>query len=245
MNLTDLLTIGIHKMSRKKFNYISILAGGSCSFNCDFCIGNDVRSNVTPHFSHKYKSFLELFAQNTNLLSISGSTSDPSLIGTPNNYFIVETARMYNRDIKISMHTRDLGEFAKEAYSYCDEVVISLEKNTPEAIKFFEELSEYQQSKTRISVVITQENKHLLVTEEFYESLSISSFTLRKNVFEPIDINIEFAFGYEGKYGSTFYDFKDGKIAYWDYSVTNVNLETRYLWDDGEVSSQCRWEELH
>ena len=67
---------------KKKYDYISILAGGSCSFNCPFCIGNKIRKDEKPKYSKEIHKFLKEYVGDTSLLSISGSTSDPSLIGT-------------------------------------------------------------------------------------------------------------------------------------------------------------------
>ena len=90
----------------KKFNYISILAGGSCKFNCDFCIGKDIRKNVSPHFSKKWQSFIECFGDMTDTLSISGDTSDPSFNFETWQfpYYVKDVLKL---DLRVTVHTRN------------------------------------------------------------------------------------------------------------------------------------------
>jgi hypothetical protein len=82
----------------KKFDYISILAGGKCKFNCSFCVGNNIRKKSTPHFSPKMKAFIECFPDTTDLLSVSGDTSDPSFI--KETWSIPQIVKSFNKKFK-------------------------------------------------------------------------------------------------------------------------------------------------
>ena len=229
-----------------KFDYISILAGGKCGFNCSFCIGNDIRINEKPHFSNKYNSFIDLFASHTKLLSVSGSTSDPCFISEQEHQNIILLAKKENHNIKINVHTRTLKyENLKMLNKYYDKIVISIDEN----FKPFEYLKEFKN--IRYSIVLTENNFNVFTLDWFeniYKTIGHSSFTLRPNVF---DSNIKtFSYGKEvkNKYlpkEAIQFPFHQGLIVIWNFKDINDNLNVRYLWSDDTVSSQCEWKKLY
>ena len=60
-------------------DYISILAGGQCPNKCHFCVGQYISDESEPHFADMrvVEMFLEAYREDTDTLSLSGSTSDP------------------------------------------------------------------------------------------------------------------------------------------------------------------------
>jgi len=112
------------------FNYISILAGGKCSFKCSFCVGNEIRKNEPAHFAPNWKKFLKDYATKTSLLSISGDTSDPIFI--KDTWNIPEYAKNINNNLRITLHTRKPVSFEEELLNIFnvgyDKLVLSIDK---------------------------------------------------------------------------------------------------------------------
>ena len=228
------------------FDYISILAGGKCGFNCNFCVGNEVRIEENPHFSEKYKSFIDLFASRTKLLSVSGSTSDPCFIDENEHKTIISLAKKENPNIKVNVHTRTLNyETLKMLDRHYDKVVISID----ETFKPLDYLREFRN--IRYSIVLTEDNYlsfPLDWFEKIYEEIGHCSFTLRPDVFSnKITIG---NYGVETKIKglpkeAIQYKFHDGLIVIWDFNKINDSMNVRYLWSNSLVSSQCEWKKLY
>ena len=232
-------------------DYISVLAGGSCKFNCDFCIGNSIRENVTPHYSNKLKSFLECYADTTNLLSVSGDTSDPSFIqGTDN---IPAIAKKINPKIKVNVHTKSLDyetlkRFRRNGY---DKIVISIDEDffntTPEfTIKLLQTLN------VRFSIVLTAYNFGYFCGDNSIIDVLVKRFpnatiTLRPNVLEDNHWMESF-----GDILGTWVDMDNGaqyleqnkNIWYWNYINTNPNIDALYLFSDGTIKNNCKWNNI-
>jgi len=237
----------------KKFDYISILAGGSCKFNCSFCVGNNIRKDVTPHFSKKWRSFLECFCDMTDLLSISGDTSDPSFIR--DRQYIPELAKAFNPKIKITIHTRNIEyttEAIKDGYDKC---VFSIDED------FFDtysdasiiQLQKIQQikNKLRFSIVLTLYNFGYFIEDNGMIERLVSIFpnaqiTLRPEISESEHIvNCLEGFGtWADKDNGAQYLEGNPNIWLWDYSKTNKKLNVRYLFSTGEISSNRKWDNL-
>lgn len=237
-----------------KLDYISILAGGSCSFGCDFCVGNDIRNKITPHYSRKLDSFIECFSDMTDLISVSGDTSDPSLIGM--TWAIPQKIRIFNKHMKITLHTRDKYIGIKAINHGYDKYVLSIDELfldalTDSMIVDYRFLSDNK--KMRLSIVLTKQNY-----QSFYGSNNLIDkimklfpsiqITLRPNVFEQLDLKKLKSFFGEWSIlnngaevlTSSFND----TVWLWDYRKTNSRLEVRYLFSDGAISSNCGWDRL-
>jgi len=240
-------------------DYISILAGGSCKFNCEFCVGNSIRENITPHYSSKIKGFLECYADRTQLLSVSGDTSDPSLISE--TIFIPVEAKEYNKDIKVSIHTRDI-YFTEKAMDYgYDKIVLSIDETLSE--NDYQTLVNYYYHygyNIRLSFVLTSSNFWIIDEwKKDFPALFDMELTIRPDVFEKDEVfrkhifletflgidgdwqNIE---QYKNEYGAIVLE-KYPNVWYWDYNVTNKNLDVLYLFSNGDIKNNCKWENLY
>jgi len=229
-------------------DYISVLAGGKCKFACDFCIGNSIRDNVTPHYSRKLKSFLECYADTTNLLSVSGDTSDPCFIqGTDN---IPDIAKRINPNIKVNVHTKSLDyetlkRFRRNGY---DKIVISITedffKNTPDyTIKLLQTLN------VRFSIVLTKYNFGYFcgdnnILDKIVKTFPNVTITLRPNVLEDNFWVEEFG-NILGKWSDmdngAQYLTQNKNIWFWNYINTNPNISAMYLFSDGTIKDNCKW----
>jgi sulfatase maturation enzyme AslB (radical SAM superfamily) len=236
----------------KKFDYISILAGGSCKFNCSFCVGNDMRKNITPHYSKKWKSFIECYADMTNLLSISGDTSDPSFV--EDTWEMAEYAKEYNPDIRVTLHTRNIDVLEKCFVDNCfDKFVFSIDENI--TLDVLKKLKNYK-NKVRLSFVITKDN--FWIIDEWNEHLSeIYDFqmTIRPDINETdSDWKDTFfiKFNYIMDKKNTVVQKENGAISlreysniwFWDYTITNPMINSLYLFSDGTISDNCKWSKI-
>ena len=245
---------------KNKFDYISILAGGACKFNCDFCVGKDMRKNITPHFSKKVESFIECFSDMTNLVSVSGDTSDPSFV--EDTMYIPGKVREINPDARVTIHTRNI-DFIEDAFhAGYDKFVFSIDEDF--TLEMLEMLRPYK-DKVRLSFVMTSYN-HWIIDEWSKNMKEIFDFqmTLRPEVnavkdettawmFYDTFLNIR-ARKYRSPYNSKKFvtQMKNGafklkqfpNIWYWDYNKTNPNIEARYLFSNDEIGSNCKWGEI-
>jgi len=246
----------------KKLDYISILAGGSCKFNCSFCIGNDIRKNAKPHFSKKTEAFLECFSDFTDLVSISGDTSDPSFV--EETMFLPRKIREINPQVKITIHTRNIDFLDDAFHSGYDKFVLSIDEEfTYEMLK---KLKPYK-DKVRLSFVMTEYNFWILndwSNSKLMKEIFEFQMTIRPEVkavrdettawnFYDAFLNIK-ARKYRSPYNSKKYVtvLKNGAIKlkkfpniwYWNYNETNKNLNVRYLFSNGDISSNCKWGEI-
>lgn len=243
----------------KKFDYISILAGGKCKFNCDFCVGKNIRKDIKPHFSTKWESFIGCFADMTDLLSISGDTSDPSFVKESSK--IPSIAKSFNKHLKVSLHTRNLNVIKTAKNAGYDSFVFSIDENFNK--EMFNVLKNHKDENfdIRLSLVITDKNFHIL--DEWFKNF--------KDIFEfKMTIRPEVNSSKEKRWQSTFYNafqnignenidksknaikMENGAIKlkdypniwYWDYNETNPKLNVRYLFSNGTISGNCQWEKL-
>ena len=240
-----------------KFNYISILAGGICKFNCNFCVGKDIRKNEKPHFSSKWKAFIECFADMANLLSVSGDTSDPSFVDDV--WKIARFAKYINKNIKVALHTRNIKVINNCFESGYDKFVLSIDENFNWQ-KHYETLLEHKDN-VRISFVMTDDNFWIL--DEWYENypqiFEDFQITIRPEVHLAKNENWNYVFKerFEGIGQKTFneknvIELENGalqnkafpKLWYWDYNKTNPKLNVRYLFSDGNIASNCQWEKI-
>jgi len=237
----------------KKLNYISVLAGGSCKFNCSFCIGNNMRQNETPHFSIKWRSFVECFADMTDLLSVSGDTSDPSFV--QDRKFIPALAKSYNPTIKVTLHTRNI-EYTKESLQDgYDKCIFSIDEDFFEThsdsdIIMLQEIQS-QKNKLRFSIVLTGYNfGYFVKTDGLIEKLvglfPNAQITLRPEVSESDFILscIDSLGSWIQKSNDAMYLEENPNIWLWDYKKTNKKLDVRYLFSTGEISSNCKWDKI-
>ena len=230
----------------ERLDYISIIAGGKCKFNCSFCIGNDIRENNHPNISNKYISFIECYGDMTDEISISGSTSDPYFIELDVHFTIKNRSRDF--DLKTSLHTRNtkLTNKMMKLIEWYDELVLGIDETfNPDNFKF-------QNNKSiRFSIVITKENQHKF-NREWLDNISnktgVNSFTFRPNVFEEFNdgfntfmTNMKLLFPEERKYAYWF-NYKDSYITYWDNKEFSQNV--RYLWNDGNITEDDEWKKL-
>jgi hypothetical protein len=233
------------------YDYISVLAGGRCDFGCDFCIGNSIRKNITPHFSRKLNSFLDCYADITNLLSVSGDTSDPSFIDESDH--IPTYAKRINPNIKVNVHTKNtdlepLKRFRRVGY---DKIVISIDEDFIEnldssTIKFL------QETNIRFSIVLTCYNFGYFcgednIIDEIIKLFPNATITLRPNVLDDIHFVGSFkdilGTWVDNNNGSQYLE-ENPKIWFWNYNHTNPNINAMYLFSDGKISNNCRWEKL-
>jgi len=234
----------------KKLDYISILAGGSCKFNCSFCIGNSLRKEVTPHFSEKYKSFIACFSDQTDLLSVSGDTSDPSFI--KESYSIPLEAKYFNPNIKVSVHTRTLKNEDLKRFLHYDKIVISIDENIisntdVETLLFLQE----NQKRIRFSIVLTSYNfgyftKEEGLIEKIVELYPEAQITLRPEVSEAEYIMncVSNAGTWIEQENGSYYLEENSNIWLWNYKDTNPNINALYLFSDGMISNNCRWDKI-
>jgi len=233
-----------------KLDYISILAGGSCKFNCDFCVGKDIRKNITPHISPKYKAFIECFAEQTDLLSISGDTSDPSFV--EEIWEIPEIAKEVNPNIKVTIHTRNIEAIHKTFVDNCfDKFVFSIDENiTKETLQILK----HYKKKVRLSFVMTESN-YSIVYNWLDELPEIFDFqmTIRPEVHQVQNNKILFESTFRDiSSNSTITELSSGAVQlnqkpniwYWDYRKTNDKINTMYLFSSGEISNNCKWSEI-
>ncbi len=235
------ITISQKMRTRYDHDYISILAGGVCPIGCKFCVGNSIRKKEKPHFAsmEKIKIFLELFKDRTRSLSISGSTSDPLFVD--NFQEVVEIAK---KDFKIALHT-----CAKDKLRYINtksfyRICISLHEYPDEkTIDFIKK----NKSKVRISTVYHNGNKKILDDLSFFDKVPAISFTIRKNIFNPVTPKFIKKLKRTGRkiFNQQEYIYKDKKIVVWDFADANKYINARYLWPDGNIRRQCYWYNLH
>jgi len=242
----------------KKFNYISILAGGSCKFNCDFCIGKDIRKNTTPHFSKKWQSFIECFGDMTDTLSVSGDTSDPSFVfetwQVP--YYVKEVLKL---DLRVTIHTRNIDfihEHIETNLPNYDSYVLSIDEHfideidsgevKPEILNTLKNLGK----NLRFSIVITNDNINIFDDYSFVKYLlqifPDARMTIRPEVhLEDIKIKTFDKWGENTRMNNGSYKLdKNKNVWFWDYNETNPNMNVRYLFSNGNISSNCEWDKI-
>ena len=241
----------------KKLDYISILAGGSCKFACSFCVGNSIRENITPHISKKYVSFIKCFGDLTNSISISGSTSDPYFLDIQYHKEIINACDEVNKKLIHNLHTRQIKDEIKirNLIEMYNGTVFSIDEtflSTENLINF----KDFSHKKLRFSIVITKENKDIFNREwldKVSELTGINSFTFRPDVFNHKESISVFGFAHKMKfdyniteenhnYGNWF-PYKDKFVTFWDNNKINQNV--RYLWSDGNITSDCEWKKLY
>jgi len=234
----------------KNLDYISILTGGSCKFGCTFCVGNDIRKNVTPHISRKYKSFIDCFGDLTKSISVSGSTSDPSLLDLSIHREIISTSKAPENNLVTNLHTREIKSSFKmiELCKMYDGIVFSIDEN------FLEEDNLIDFSickKVRFSIVITKETVDFFDREwldKVYKKTGVASFTFRPDVFDDVCTIDEFSERMnfdtyvQGKYAQWF-SYNDKFVTYWDNK--EFSQDVRYLWSDGNITKDCEWKKLY
>jgi hypothetical protein len=238
-------------MIKNKFDYISILAGGSCRFDCHFCVGNDIREYTSPHFSSKFKAFIECFADQTNLLSVSGDTSDPSFIR--DSWLIPSIAKQFNESIRVTFHTRSIDSMQKAFDSGYDKFVFSIDETLTQDI--LNTLLPFK-DKVRLSLVITRQNLELLPSIFLLDHIYDFQITFRPDVFEQNrTFNLSFlhffitlssdtdTIPYRNDNGSITHPSFPG-FLYWNYLHTNKQLNVRYLFSNGDIASNCKWSEI-
>ncbi|MBU1913198.1 MAG: hypothetical protein KKB22_06690, partial [Candidatus Omnitrophica bacterium] len=231
------------------FDYISILAGGRCPTNCSFCVGQYIRDTSAPHFAPKEDvlKFIRTYSQYSKLFSISGSTSDPMY--TDLGLFELYIREGKKAGMRLSLHTHSnttpLIFNNLSIVSLCDKIVLSAHdlKNI-ELIK--ELVKEFGREKIRISSVCHGANKTLLETKEFYESFSLTQFTIRLNIYEPgIQVNLPYPKLEKRIFNQPCFGDENITIAVWDFKAANEVINAMYLWPDGTVNPQCYWKKFH
>jgi len=243
----------------KKFDYISILAGGSCKFNCEFCIGKNIRKDASPHFSKKVKSFIECFSDLTDLISVSGDTSDPSFI--KETWKIPNWVKEFNPKSKVTLHTRNIDCLENALNSGYDKFVFSIDENfTREMLKKLEPYKD----KVRLSFVMTVANFWVIdAWKEKIPEIFEFQMTIRPEVKEAkIESNLHtFINQFLNILGNTITLFElhdrafvnekgalvleeKPNIWFWNYNKTNKMMDVRYLFSDGKISSNCEWEKI-
>lgn len=224
-----------------KYDYISILAGGNCPMNCNFCVGKAIRKNVQPHFAEieKIKIFLELNKERANFLSVSGSTSDPLYVKNFNQ--IVELCKKYFR---LSLHTCAKSQLSKINTNDFEEICISLHGYPTSSTKKF---IKRNVDKIRISSVYHINNKEIFDDLSFFDKTPANLFTLRLNVFDPQVPKFIKKLKPTGRklFNQIEYSFKNKKIVVWNFADANKYINARYLWPDGKMRMQCYWHNLH
>jgi hypothetical protein len=239
-----------------KYDYISILAGGSCKFNCSFCIGKDIRENIQPHFSNKWQSFLNCYADRTDLLSVSGDTSDPSFIS---EYVVIPyEAKQINPNIKVHLHTKDIGicsvstnisGYDKYILSIDDEFLNELNKFDKTVLKGLQEHS--RKGRLRFSIVLMDWNIGLIFGENnLYEQIlklfPNIQITLRPDVNADIEHIKQVLFSFlndewiEKNNGSLEYSSNEN-IWLWNYNKTNPEHNVLYLFSNGNIQNNDAW----
>lgn len=228
-------------MVGNSFDYVSILAGGVCPIGCKFCVGNSIRKKVSPHFAllDKIELFFEMYKKSADLLSISGSTSDPLFV--KNLKEIVKVAKKNFK--KISLHTCAIEKLLNFDIDPFVEVCISLHELPNEKLKRFIEKND---SKVRVSIVYDEENYSIVDSLKFFEEVPAKLFTVRKNIFNP---KVPKFISKLKKIGEVFnqpvYIYKNKKIVIWDFADANNYINARYIWPDGQIRKQCFWANLH
>jgi len=240
------------KIFSKKYDYISILTGGKCGFNCSFCIGNKLNKDKEPHFSNQYTNFVENYANRTNIISISGSSSDPYFISIQKHIDIINKCKDVNPKIVTNIHTRYIKDAIKlnQLMGLYDGIVFSVDEdflNRSDILDF----KKYSHKKMRFSIVLTNKNRHIFTRDwldEVYNTTGISSFTFRPDVFEndfdieDFKINMELFEVVDKKYG-VWFPYKSGYVTYWDNKKINQNV--LYLWSTNEVTDDCEWKKSY
>jgi hypothetical protein len=220
------------------YDYISILAGGRCAMNCSFCVGKKVRTYDVPHFAdHKaVANFISCFGTETRLFSVSGSTSDPLLTDLDLLFRHSRYAQLFA--LKTSLHTAYLNilldhiEFLEGCF---DEFVLSIHSKDqiPQVMDILEDTT----TPVRISSVYHKDNKDQF-DRDFFESIPVEQFTIRKNVFEVFeeyDPVIPYPELDSRIFGQKVYGDHNKKIAVWDFKEANRHIRALYLWSNGMV----------
>lgn len=224
----------------KKYNYISILCGGKCSFNCDFCVGQKIRIDKEPYIDDDWKDFIFENAKYTNEISISGSTSDPFFLGVDRINDILKLSKENN--LFTSLHTRSI-DLSILRLKNLDELVISINDINPNNYKNLLYLSE--KFNCRISIVATKKNKNKF-TRNFFYSINIKKWTIRKNIFEKnLIVNIDMPLKKYKIFNAEIYGNEEKEIALWDFKKQNEEIKALYLWQTGQVKEQCYWKNFN
>lgn len=224
------------------FDYISILAGGSCTQikECTWCVGNEVRANDPPHFA-SYKNvckFLDLLQDHSTEFSISGVSSDPILCKDTGKIIDYALGKY-----SISLHTKILNTKTEMYSKYVDELCLSVHRMIP---SIAQKLKNIEPKKLRISSVCTSENIHLFESPEFFELYGATRFTIRKNIREPElrDPVIPYDRSTCDQYGQKWFEGDGKTIALWDFKKANREIKAMYLWPTGEMNEQCYWKHI-
>ena len=226
----------------EKFNYISIFAGGK---------------NEKPHFSNKWKAFIECFANMTNSLSVNVNTANPSFV--ENVWKIAKFAKKYNKNINVSLHTRNIEVINNCFESGYNEFVLNINENFNWE-NHYEKLLEYKNN-VRISFVMTENN--FWVLEEWYENFPqiFKNFqiTIIPEVHSAENENWNYLFKerFESIGQKTFneknvVELENGalqnkafpKLWYWNKNKINSKLNVICLFSNGNIASNCQWEKI-
>jgi hypothetical protein len=187
----------------------------------------------------------------TNLLSVSGDTSDPCFIQGSDN--IPTYAKRINPTIKVNVHTKStdlehLKRFRRVGY---DKIVISIDEDfiknlDTSLIKFL------QETNIRFSIVLTSYNFGYFcgndnIIDKIVELFPNAQITLRPNVFEDnffVDSFRDILGTWIGNDNGSQYLEENSNIWFWNFNHTNPNINAMYLFSDGKIAQNCRWEQI-
>jgi len=226
------------------FDYVSVLAGGECPIDCSFCVGRKVRIKTKPYFADMdyIERFMNHYRPFSDKLSISGSTSDPLFVDELDE--VIALAK--KNEFKTSLHTCYLDGLLQRDESFLRSfyrLSLSLHDIPKDDVKKF---IEKNKDLVRVNIVYHEGNRRIVDDMSFFDETPSSSFTIRKNIFDPQEPKLKKVKRIGDVFNQPMFEYDGGKkIAVWDFADANLYIKAMYLWPDGQIRRQCFWHSLH
>jgi hypothetical protein len=229
------------------YDFVSVLCGGRCAFNCDYCIGRSTREDLEPTFSDSIYEFMKDNVRKTKVFSVSGESTDPLFTSTAS--YIPGYLEELGFDGTVELHTKvsnSLDEYF--GYGY-DTIVLSIEHDISE--EKIKELRELRGNDIRLSIVVNVD------TVESFKSLILShklfgfALTIRPDSFMSEEDTKATTMSLRGLFpdfevldtGMVILD-KDKSVWYNDHSETNKQSNALYLRHNGDIVTGAYWDNL-
>ena len=236
--------------------YGSILVGGRCSAQCNFCVGRHVADRSMPHVGRDWRAFLARLAQDgIGEVSVSGVNSDPLLcLDTP-----AIVARAHELGLRVGLHTNGMGDPAVALAA--DKTTLSLHSFRPhrfEAITscpapLLERVVAFAAAVAprrplKLSATYVPENADEISGGDWFRSaagLGVKRAVIRRCVGGSMDPRLPpGARRLPAFAGQKVAEFEGVEITVWDYAVANRRLAPVSLWPDNAVRGADAWEAL-
>jgi hypothetical protein len=229
------------------YDFVSVLCGGKCVFNCDYCIGRSTREDTEPTFSDSIYEFIKDNVKKTKTFSVSGESSDPTFVSTTS--YIPTYLDGLGFDGTIELHTKvdsDIGAYFDCGYNT---VVLSIEHDVSE--EKIKRLREFRGNNIRLSIIINvntiESFKNMILSRKLFGF----SLTIRPDSFmseedtKSVTITLRELFpDFEVLDNGMVILDKHKSVWYNNHSETNKRSNALYLRDNGDVVTGTYWDNL-